>query len=651
MVGNAAAAGIIATEGYHSLGTQKKAAVFAHGGEMQLSELKQCNDTTVSKFTTNVKRSRRSKHMISTADLTAKLEGVRRRNGGFIAKCPAHEDSNPSLSVSTGDDGRVLVNCFAGCSAEAVVRAAGFDMRDLLPDRPHTNGNGNGTGKRVVAAYDYRNADGDLAFQKLRYEPKGFSQRQPDGKGGWIYKLTGVELVPYRLPELLAARANGIDEILLVEGEKDADALRSLGLTATSFRGWSKTFNEHLKGLRCVLLVDHDSAGRKYAAEAAAILSEDAENLKIIDLFDGEPENGQDVSDWIDARRSEGRDEDEIADELCRVIESAEIVGIPGIYIGNTQNTQNFPLTLTTLDDLLAEPKIENSYVWNDTFIDGGFSIVSGKPKSGKSTFIRNLCVAIANGKPFLGRTTRPGRIIYLCLEEKRDQIADHFRRLGATGLDILIFTGTLPTPESVAIQNAIEAEKPSLVVIDPMSRVIRAADFNAYGEMARAMEPLINAARATNCHITCLHHDSKMERTGGDALLGSTAIFGAVDCHIQIRKRENARTALSTQRYGVDLEETVIELDMLSGVVSGCGELREHLLRKCKAEILEILPGDGFTAAEIKEAVTGFDNGTVSKAIKALVDENYIEKFGAGRKGDPRIYKKPSYLEKPIDF
>jgi len=62
----------------------------------------------------------------------SRLHGVTRASHGFIARCPAHEDSNPSLSVKEGDDGRVLLKCHAGCRAEAIVSALGIELRDLF---------------------------------------------------------------------------------------------------------------------------------------------------------------------------------------------------------------------------------------------------------------------------------------------------------------------------------------------------------------------------------------------------------------------------------------------------------------------------------------------------------------------------------------
>ncbi|MFL5337462.1 MAG: hypothetical protein ACJ8H8_30885 [Geminicoccaceae bacterium] len=58
---------------------------------------------------------------------------------------------------------------------------------------------------RIVETYDYRDEVGGLLFQVVRYEPKAFRQRRPNGLGQWVWNLDGIERVPYRLPELLAA--------------------------------------------------------------------------------------------------------------------------------------------------------------------------------------------------------------------------------------------------------------------------------------------------------------------------------------------------------------------------------------------------------------------------------------------------------------
>ena len=60
----------------------------------------------------------------------------RKTLSGWQVCCPAHEDKSPSLSVADGDNGGVVVKCFAGCTADAVCAAAGLTVKDLMPPRP-----------------------------------------------------------------------------------------------------------------------------------------------------------------------------------------------------------------------------------------------------------------------------------------------------------------------------------------------------------------------------------------------------------------------------------------------------------------------------------------------------------------------------------
>ena len=142
------------------------------------------------------------------------------KSGGkaYVAQCPAHDDQIPSLSVSEGMDGRVLLNCHTGCTTENVVDALGLSLADLFVQCSKK-------GRRpIVATYPYHGADGELLFEAVRFEPKTFRLRRPDRSGGWTWNLKGVKRVPYRLPELLEAVNEG-RTICIVEGEKDVDNL------------------------------------------------------------------------------------------------------------------------------------------------------------------------------------------------------------------------------------------------------------------------------------------------------------------------------------------------------------------------------------------------------------------------------------------
>ncbi|HEV8104887.1 MAG TPA: hypothetical protein VGP69_14245 [Gaiellaceae bacterium] len=69
-------------------------------------------------------------------EFLGELERVRKSGPGWIARCPAHEDRSPSLSVREGDDGRVLVRCFAGCTTDKVCASLGLRLSDLFPGPP-----------------------------------------------------------------------------------------------------------------------------------------------------------------------------------------------------------------------------------------------------------------------------------------------------------------------------------------------------------------------------------------------------------------------------------------------------------------------------------------------------------------------------------
>jgi hypothetical protein len=152
--------------------------------------------------------------------------------------------------------------------------------------------------RRLVATYPYVDEHGELRFEVCRYEPKDFSQRRPDGRGGYINNLQGVEALPYRLPSLAAAEV-----VYIAEGEKDADNLVRLGLVATCNPGgagkWPDGFARHFVGKAVVILPDNDPIGRDHARAVAASLAPVAASVKILEL-PGLPPKG-DASDWIAA--------------------------------------------------------------------------------------------------------------------------------------------------------------------------------------------------------------------------------------------------------------------------------------------------------------------------------------------------------------
>jgi hypothetical protein len=228
---------------------------------------------------------------MNISQILGQLANVRKSRSGWTARCPAHEDKRNSLSITEGSDGRILVKCFANCTFEEICTAKGWNPSELFA---HSNGNGSRKpSPRIVAEYDYPDERGDLLYQNVRYQPKDFRQRRPDGNGGWTWNLDGVRRVLYRLPEVITA-----SDVLYVEGEKDTDTGKALGITSTTSGAagsWRPEFSETLRGKRVTIIADADTPGRKHAQQAAHSLHGKAQSVKVLDL-----PGAKDLSEWVE---------------------------------------------------------------------------------------------------------------------------------------------------------------------------------------------------------------------------------------------------------------------------------------------------------------------------------------------------------------
>jgi hypothetical protein len=283
------------------------------------------------------------------------LDRSGRREGREIRfLCPAHDDSHPSARWSHSKAVWFCDVCHAGGGWRDLSRrlevdlgvGIGLGLGTAVPggEVPARNGFGGGdTGgagsggagssgagsggalrdhrREIVATYAYTDGGGRLLYEVLRLLPKAFSCRRPDGAGGWLWNLQGVERVLYRLPEVAAAvRADEI--VFFVEGEKDADAVAALGFAATTHAGgsgkWRPEYAQALRGGRVVVIPDNDEAGRRHAETVLGALRSQAGVVRRLEL-PGLPAKG-DFCDWLAARRDEGLADLQIA---CRLLDLA----------------------------------------------------------------------------------------------------------------------------------------------------------------------------------------------------------------------------------------------------------------------------------------------------------------------------------------
>ncbi len=549
-------------------------------------------------------------------EILSHFERVRRNGSGWQALCPAHEDRNPSLSI-TQSDNKILLHCHAGCAVEAICAAASIEMRELFAD--------NGSAPRIVATYSYCDELGTLLFEVVRYEPKNFKQRRPDGNGGWNWNLNGVRRVLYRLPEVHKAKS-----VLVVEGEKDCETACKMGLVATCNPGgagkWREEYSECLHGKRIAVIADADEVGRRHGQEVAASLFGKVELLKVLVL------SAKDLTEWIERGNTR--------DALTGLIRATpEWTPQP-----KTGTARGF--TLTPLGELLARPDAPVDYVLEDRLVAGTVSAIVAKPKVGKSTLARNLCLAVSRGEDFLGLKTKRGECIYLALEERAEEVRADFRAMGADGSEsILIHAATAPAEGIGALCELIGERCPVLVLADPLFRLARIRDEKAYAEMYAALGPLIDAARTAGTHIALVHHAGKSLRTDAvDSPLGSTAIGGAVSTVLLMRRIEAYRTLQSVQRIGSDMAETVLAFDSQSRRLSLGGTRFETDRRECEESILDFLreAREPQTQAQIRDGVEG-QTKVIRAALTALTASGNVSKSGDGTRGKPFLYEFPN--------
>lgn len=433
-------------------------------------------------------------------DILPKLKGVKRTPRGWTALCPAHGDQHNSLSVSVGAGESVLLYCHAGCTFEAVQAALGADV----PGRAH-----------VVSTYDYRDESGALLYQAVRFEPKDFRQRKPDGAGGWSYKLNGVRRVPYRLPELLTADPQ--EQVFIVEGEKDADRLCALGLVATTNAGgagkWRDEFNDVLRGRRVVVIPDNDEPGREHASRVAQSLRGAAADVRILSLQNLPPKG--DVSDWLDGGG--------LVDELLVLAESA-----PEFVSTDSTPPPKRRLTVVCMADV--EPETVR-WLWYPYIPFGKLTILEGQPSLGKSWLTCALASAVSHGRGLPGcEPFEPGKVLMLSAE---DGIGDTIRpRLGAVGADTSrVFAVkelfALDALGMLMLEEEVAEIRPTLVIIDPLFAYTGGkVDINRANECRAVTAPLAALAEKYGCALVALRHLSK-SKGGGDAL---NAGIGSID-------------------------------------------------------------------------------------------------------------------------
>ena len=236
----------------------------------------------------------------------------------------------------------------------------------------------------IVREYDYQDEKGKLLHQTLRMEPKSFRQRRPANqdddqatvRGGFVWSLKDSRVVPYHLPELLAAPK--CEPIFLVEGEKDVENLEALStdgleVVATCLPmgagKWRDEFGEFFRGRWVVVIPDFDKPGLEGADLVAREIFKVADRVGVLHLesLSKQARPGWDVSDWLEGEWEIGIT---IEEQYRKLMDQAELAGVEELDLFSDCIVLRNNGGMSVDQDLLARllVKIENLIYCGDSF-------------------------------------------------------------------------------------------------------------------------------------------------------------------------------------------------------------------------------------------------------------------------------------------
>ena len=567
---------------------------------------------------------------MSAQEIATTLGNAKKVGNGYLASCPVPDhgqgkgDKHPSLSITESVDGNYLFKCHGGCDQHTVFSTI-KDMGILpqLPDRPEylssikpISNSSQATTPTVMTLeheWHYVDEDGISLFLKQRYKTndiKGKTYKtlrvMPDGSR--VGKLGDCRIIPYRLPELRQAIADG-RVIYITEGEKAADSLCSLGVVATTSHagagGWNQDLNQYFAGANVVIVPDNDAAGWGYAHKIVESLlgSGSTKSIRVLDLPLTQPK--EDAYEWVNRYDGSRSLLAQLA-KACPIVKSVEDVWQPSRlhdYVPEPQPKESSAtvkeakpsrLLVESWDSIKDEPVewLVQSIVPKKAFV-----ALYAPPASYKSFISLDLAEAIATGRDWMGyKIPKKGAVLYICGEGHGGMGARvkacKIQNQSPDGANLYIIRAQLnlrSSPEDfIELLNAINdliaeiGEPLEIIILDTLMRMSgggfnenSSEDMGAFITQAGKLQELFE------CALMVIHHSGKDISKG---LRGHSSLLGAVDTELEIQRQDsvinsadssvigNAILTVSKQKDGADSIQIGIEIVLVEIGTSDLG-------------------------------------------------------------------------------
>jgi len=589
---------------------------------------------------------------MDTETIAKALGNAKKVNGNWLASCPVpghgrgNGDKNPSLSI-TENNGKYLFHCHGGCDQHSVFDAV--RERNLLPAIQRQENflafiKGElMTMPTLEQEWEYKDEVGNTLFVKRRFKVnsdkgKTYSLHKVDAAGNRKGSMTGARIVPYKLPELINAREAG-RAIYLVEGEKAADALISIGAIATTSHAgaghWPADITQYFTGAVVIVVPDCDAPGWKYAKRVVEALLPVAKAIRVLDF--NLPELGDDAYEWV----ADGGDRSKLA-ELAKalpVITSIDQVQTPAWIepVQEIEEVQALPeenqpiliprqlLQIEPWDSIEDEPV---EWLIQDVLPKKAFAALYGPPGSYKSFVALDIAEAVATGRTWMGREVQAvGAVLYIC--------GEGFGGIGARIKACKMHHATQAGAEIYVIRAAINMRSSAedfdllvasikdlmdrtgiqfeLVQIDTLARAFGGGNENNSEDMGAFIHNAGRIQRMLNCAMMVLHHSGKDATKG---LRGHSSLLGAVDTQLELLK--------------VDATPNP------SSPIAGSGILT---ISKQKDGQDGMRIGFEMVKVEIKQSALGIGDAQISLAVRASDEaiQQQSQSQAVSREGKPR--------------
>lgn len=512
-----------------------------------------------------------------------------RGDGQASAQCPAHEDREPSLSV-TAIEGSVLVYCHAGCDTAAVLDALNMTARDLYDDK-------------AGARYDYTDRIGTVVRSVIRTPEKRFRQTGD----------TKARPVLFRLPQILEAVEAGT-AVYLVEGEKDVLAIEAVGGVATTApqgaRNVAKADLSPLDSAHVVAVVDADDAGTQWAQQVAHALGDRCASLQFVTAA-----VGKDAADHIAAGRS--------LDELEPVEVQHDDAPAEGeVQPGSTWAAVDLAGIITGLSDgTLSRPspdlgQIEGAGCLLYAGKVNGIAGASGAGKSWTALVCTVQCLQV-------------GHVVYVDLEDDPAGVVGRLLDLGASPADVLARFHYVRPDEAFGVASAetlavVLACSPVLVVIDSTGEALAldGARPNDDDDVARWFRKVPARIARQGPAVLVLDHMTKAE-DGGLWPIGSqrkrAAISGAQYVQTVVQPFSRDRAGLAKLVCAKDRHGPYAAGDRVADLVIGGGAA---IVLRAPAEAAAVRGGDWRPTALMERVSRAIEDATEPLSFRSIDED-----------------------------